>query len=162
MSDVTICESTSILPYRLTMKPWRQEKGMSLIRTQVVQVYIYSHAYLMMCHINYRKTGIRWVKSCTQHCTFQQYYRTKNKTLTRTSFSRNTFFLARLTQHWLLNVTNTWDSWVGSVYQYLVTGGGWMSTFHSLHPDKGDICTYIISIYTSHTCTSEFLFILER
>lgn len=33
MSDVTICESTSILPYRLTMKPWRQEKGMSLIRT---------------------------------------------------------------------------------------------------------------------------------
>lgn len=37
-----------------------------------------------------------------------------------------------------------------------------MSTFHGLHPDKGDICTYIISIYTSHTCTSEFLFILER
>lgn len=43
MSDVTICESTSILPYRLTMKPWRQEKGMNRIRTKVVQVYIHMH-----------------------------------------------------------------------------------------------------------------------
>lgn len=117
----------------------------------------------MMCHINTVTEKLAYDGSNHAHSTAPfNSTRTKNKTLTRTSFSRNTFFLARLTQHWLLNVTNTWDSWVGGVYQYLVTGGGWMSTFHSLHPDKGDICTYIISIYTSHTCTSEFLFILER